>query len=99
MKKYNKQDKIEAEEFYIQYQKALNEKKIKFKDLNYYIFDELYIDKCAKKYYQYEFYYQAKMLWKICLRKINQYSIFDFYIDNLHVVESNDIKYFDFLDF
>ena len=83
MPKYNIKDKIEANEIYSKLKKKIHEKEYKYRDLNFYVFDELLINRTAIKYYEKEFYYEAKMLWKICLDKLNEYSIFDEYYDKL----------------
>lgn len=93
MAKFNKKDKIEANEIYQELLDKIREKISKYNNLNlnYYIFDELLLNKSAVKYYQKELYNEAKTLWRICIAKLDERTIYDDYCDNILLENFDDI--------
>ena len=93
MSKINKKDKIEANETYQELLNKIQDKVSKYKNLklNYYLFDELLINNSAVKYYEKELYKEATILWRICIDKLYERTIYDDYCDNILLENFDDI--------
>jgi len=91
MSKFNKKDKIEANEIYQELLNKIQDKVSKYKNLNYYIFDELLLIKSAIKYYEKKLYNETIILLRICIDKLDERTIYDDYCDNILLENFDDI--------
>ena len=91
MSKFNKKDKIEANEIYKELLNKIQDKVSKYKNLNYYIFDELLLIKSAIKYYEKKLYNETIILLRICIDKLDERTIYDDYCDNILLENFDDI--------
>lgn len=93
MSKFNIKDKIAANEIYQELLNKIQNKVSKYKNLNlnYYLFDELLINKSAVNYYEKELYKEATILWRICIDKLDERTIYDDYCDNILLENFDDI--------